>query len=150
MNHEKELKQAWARFVSESVSLSKTFLARFEKTAILFSSFCDLMLNICSAISSSSEYSCARHSSTMHLIIFFFGAMSIDSDCSKISTHRNQSNNLTSHSSVHWFVRKANDSLWWSKRVARPIRNVLNLNNCFCALSIKSDMIVSLYLRVSW
>ena len=61
-----------------------------------------------------------------------------------------ESNHLTSHSSVHWFVRKANDSLWWSKRVARPIRNVLNLNSCFCALSMKSDMIVSLYLRVSW
>ena len=93
MSRGKELKQAWARFVSESVSLSKTFLARFEKITIFFSSFCDLMLNICSAISSSSEYSCARHSSTMHLNICF-GEISIDSDYSKILTLRNQSNRM--------------------------------------------------------
>ena len=73
------------------MSLSKTFFARFEKITIFFSSFCDLMLNICSAISSSSEYSCARHSSTMHLIIRS-DDLSIDCNCPKISTLRNQSN----------------------------------------------------------
>ena len=66
-----KLKQTWTRFVSDSVSLSRTPLARFDKGVIFFSSFCDLMPNIYSAMSSSSEYSCDLDSSTIHWNYFF-------------------------------------------------------------------------------